>query len=52
MLAAERAQAAAEAGQILATRAVRDCASKLATQDEGRDYALKGYAKPVAPDVV
>ena len=44
---AARAQSVAEAGQILITQAVRDRTSSQAVQSEGRDYALKGYAKPV-----
>lgn len=45
---AARAQAAAEAGQILITQAVRDRARNEAARSEGRDYSLKGFAKPVA----
>jgi adenylate cyclase len=43
---AARAQSAAQAGQVLVTRAVRDRTGSLAAS-EGRHYALKGIAEPV-----
>jgi class 3 adenylate cyclase len=45
---AARAQSAAEAGQILITQSVRDRAADQTALAEGRDYNLKGFAKPVA----
>lgn len=44
---AARAQAAAEAGQILVTQAVRDRATSQTSGSEGRDYLLKGISEPV-----
>jgi len=43
---AARAQAAAKAGEILVTSAVRDRSPDLVTSD-GSDYALKGFDRPV-----
>ena len=45
---AARAQAAAEAGQILVTRAVCERAGLQTAGREGREYRLKGFEKPVA----
>ena len=44
---AARAQSAAEAGQILVTKAVCDRARLQVAQSEGREYHLKGFEKPV-----
>ena len=44
---AARAQSAAEAGQILVTRAVYDRARRQTAEREGRNYHLKGFEKPV-----
>ena len=44
---ASRAQAAAEAGTILVTQAVRDRAGQDAVKGEGQAYALKGFDAPV-----
>jgi adenylate cyclase len=44
---AARAQAAAEAGQILVTQAVRDRVPEQSAAGEGRDFRLKGFEKPV-----
>lgn len=44
---ASRAQSAAQAGQILVTRAVRDRSTLAAASVEGRPYALKGMAEPI-----
>jgi len=44
---AARDQAAAKAGEILVTSAVRDRVSDMIT-DGGRDHTLKGFAEPVA----
>jgi adenylate cyclase len=44
---ASRAQAAAPAGAILATRTVRDRIGALGARAAGRDYALKGFDEPV-----
>jgi adenylate cyclase len=44
---AARAQAAAEAGRILVTRAVRERAPSQTAASKGREYRLKGFEKPV-----
>jgi adenylate cyclase len=44
---AARAQSAAEAGQILVTRAVYDRALRQTAEKQGRDFRLKGFEKPV-----
>jgi class 3 adenylate cyclase len=44
---AARAQSAAEAGQILVTKAVCDRARAQTAQSEGRAYQLKGFERPV-----
>jgi class 3 adenylate cyclase len=44
---AARAQSAAPSGQILVTRAVCDRAPDQTAQREGREYSLKGFAKPI-----
>ena len=44
---AARAQAAAEAGRILVTRAVHDRAGHVVAGSEGREYSLKGFEAPV-----
>jgi adenylate cyclase len=44
---AARAQSAAEAGQILVTKAVCDRATRETAQSEGRQYHLKGFERPV-----
>ena len=44
---AARAQSAAEPGQVLVTRAVRDRAGSSLEASEGRLYPLKGIAAPV-----
>ena len=44
---AARAQAAAEAGRILVTKAVFDRARRQTAESEGREYHLKGFEKPV-----
>jgi adenylate cyclase len=44
---AARAQGAAQAGQILVTRAVRDRTGEAMAGSEGRRYPLKGIAEPV-----
>ncbi|MCA1439950.1 adenylate/guanylate cyclase domain-containing protein [Ensifer sp. IC4062] len=44
---AARAQAAAEAGRILVTRAVRDRAQGQTAASISREYRLKGFEKPV-----
>jgi len=44
---AARAQSAAEAGQILVTRAVYDRARRQTAGTDGRAYHLKGFEKPV-----
>ncbi len=44
---AARAQAAAEAGRILVTKAVYDRARRQTAEIEGREYHLKGFEKPV-----
>ena len=43
---AARAQAAAKAGEILVTGAVRERIGAMASAS-GHDYALKGFAQPV-----
>ena len=43
---AARAQAAAQRGEILVTAAVRERVGELIA-DAGRDFALKGFEKPV-----
>ena len=44
---AARAQSAAQAGQVLVTRAVRDRSGSALVAAEGRLYPLKGIAEPV-----
>ena len=44
---AARARGAAQAGQILVTRAVRDRSGEAMAGSEGRRYPLKGIAEPV-----
>ncbi len=44
---AARAQAAADAGRILVTKAVCDRAGGVLAGSEGRDYSLKGFEAPV-----
>lgn len=44
---AARAQSAAQAGQVLVTRAVRDRSGSYLAAAEGRLYPLKGIAEPV-----
>jgi adenylate cyclase len=44
---ASRAQTAAQAGQILVTRAVRDRAGSPLAGSKGRPFALKGISQPV-----
>ena len=44
---AARAQSAAQAGQILVTRAVRDRSTASMATSTGRLYPLKGLAEPV-----
>ena len=44
---AARAQSAAEAGQILVTRAVYDRARRQTAEMQGREYHLKGFERPV-----
>src|SRR5262245_25552296 len=44
---AARAQAAAEAGQILVTRAVYDRALRQTAERQGREFRLKGFERPV-----
>jgi adenylate cyclase len=44
---AARAQSAAEAGQILVTRAVYDRALRQTVEKQGRAFHLKGFEKPV-----
>ena len=46
---AARAQSAAQAGQILVTRAVRDRSTASMATSTGRLYPLKGLAEPVEP---
>ncbi len=44
---AARAQAAAEAGRILVTKAVCERAPHQTAESEGREYHLKGFGEPV-----
>jgi adenylate cyclase len=44
---AARAQSAAEAGQILVTRAVYHRARRQTAERQGREFSLKGFEKPV-----
>jgi adenylate cyclase len=44
---AARAQSAAEAGQILVTRAVYNRAQRQVSEFESREYYLKGFDKPI-----
>jgi adenylate cyclase len=44
---AARTQSAAEAGQILVTRAVYDRAPRQTAERQGREFRLKGFEKPV-----
>jgi adenylate cyclase len=46
--AASRAQSVAESGQILVTRSVFDKAQAELAGSSSRDYALKGFADPIA----